>query len=369
MKFSTSVRVISAWCLAFGLMASAQAQSDPALKDSRPDRYVVQKGDTLWSIASRFLKEPWRWPDLWRMNKDQIRNPHRIYPGDVIVLDSSGSSPQLRVAQSAASARETIKLSPTARPQALASTEIPSIPAQDIEPFLTKSQIVSEEFFANAARIVKVREPRMVNAERDIVFAWGIDREKAQSWHVYRRGEPLRSLDGEVLGIEAVFLGSAQVEKHAPVSRMVITEANQEIVEGDLLIPAPSATFVNYVPHAPDKDLAGNIIALPRGVHAAGQLQTVTIDLGRTSSLEVGHVLAVYRKGGTMIDPKFEATTPMWKRWVNRLYWPPRPEPTVEIPDDRIGLVFVFRTFDKVAYAMIVENELPIEVGDYLRKP
>ena len=110
-----SITALPALILA-GAASLALAQGDLTLRDNAPDRHVVQKGDTLWSIATKFLKDPWRWPEIWRMNQEQIRNPHLISPGDVLVLDRSVSPPQLRLAEEGVAGRPapagSVKLSP-----------------------------------------------------------------------------------------------------------------------------------------------------------------------------------------------------------------------------------------------------------------
>ena len=126
----------------------AYAADAGALKEDAPDRYIVVPGDTLWSISGRFLKDPWKWPEVWKMNQEQIKNPHRIYPGDVVVLDRSGQEAQLRLIQGqvagAAAAATTVKLSPRTRVEPLKDAAVPAIPPSAIEPFLSRPLVVGE---------------------------------------------------------------------------------------------------------------------------------------------------------------------------------------------------------------------------------
>ncbi len=366
MKSSTAFRPFLACVLALLPYVVTQAADESALRGDRPDRYTVQKGDTLWGISGRFLKEPWRWPELWRMNRDQIRNPHLIYPGNVLVLDKIGDDYRLRMAGD----QETLRVSPQVRVSELDRAPVPSIPAQDIEPWLTRSLVVSEEFFAKAAKIVSARAQKLMLTKGDAVYAFGVDRKSGDQWSIYRRGQPLRAIGArEVLGYEAVFVGTARLDRHADVSRMIIDGVEQEIAVGDFLVPTPAKSVFAYVPRAPERDVYGHVIALPQGVGGVGKPGFVTIDLGADSDIEVGHVLAVFRRGGQMRDPRDFDDPLIFDSKVDQTQYLPLPERYVAFPDDRIGLVFVFRVFDRVAYGFVVDAELPLEVGDIVRTP
>ena len=352
------------------IAASAIAQApEIQLQENHPDRYTVQKGDTLWDISGKFLKQPWRWPELWRMNRDQIKNPHWIYPGDVLVLSRVDGQWQLSVDRPAGA----VRVAPTTRVEPLAAEANPSIPAQDLEPYLTRPLITGPEGLPNAARIVAGRDSRVVRGRGDKVYAVSIDPAAGTQWFLYRPGRVLRSYDSkELLGYEMRFLGTAEVERFGrvgEVSTVTITNAREEIVIGDLLVPAPREELVNYVPHAPDRAVEGRIIDLAGDAHEAGRGAIVTVDRGAGDGLEVGHVLAVYHPQPVMVDPRPYQGGDVTAKG---------PEPTkillpptqyLNIPPERSGLLFVFRVFDRVAYAVVLNTTDPVFPGDVVRKP
>ncbi|MGH8729449.1 MAG: LysM peptidoglycan-binding domain-containing protein, partial [Burkholderiales bacterium] len=192
--------------------AATSYSAEVELTDSPPDRYTVVKGDTLWDISGRFLKKPWRWPEIWQMNKEEIKNPHLIYPGDVIVLDLSGASPRLKLLAGGKSGRETIKLSPTARIENISSQAIPAIPPAAIEPFLSNPLVVEQNGLAHAPRILAPQEDRVSLGAGDKAYVSGLTNDKGNRWQIYRHGKALVDPDShQVLGYEAVYLGDARV--------------------------------------------------------------------------------------------------------------------------------------------------------------
>src|SRR5262249_32383070 len=183
-KSITASLLLSACLLPLLLVSAASQAQEIQLQDNRPDRYTVQKGDTLWDIAGKFLKQPWRWPELWRMNRDQIKNPHWIYPGDVLVLSQVDGQWQLSVDRPAG----VVRVSPTTRVGPLAAEAIPSIPAQDLEPYLTRPLITGPEGLPNAAKIVAGRDNRIARGRGDKVYAVDIDLRAGTQWFLYRPG-------------------------------------------------------------------------------------------------------------------------------------------------------------------------------------
>jgi hypothetical protein len=350
------------------VLASAPGRAqDLRLADNAPSSYTVQKGDTLWDISGRFLRDPWRWPDIWRLNRDEIRNPHLIYPGDVVRLDYVDGQPRLSLASGP---RETLRLSPTARSTPLDREAIPTIPPGDIEPFLTRPLITGPDGLKGAAEIVAGRDRiRIVRGEGDRIYVVGVDSSAGDLWHIYRPVGPMRSLNGkEPLGFEYRFLGSARVERFAEVSTLVVENSLEEILIGDRLVPAPREVIVNYAPHAPSRDVDGRIIATIRDTVEMARGSIVTIDKGANDGIDIGTVLAIYRGVAPIPDPRPNTSEPVFVRFFEQttLYVKPK---FLDVPQERIGLMFVFRVFDRVSYALLLNTTDPVQVGDFIRRP
>ena len=329
----------------------AIAQSDPPaqLAASAPDRYTVVKGDTLWGIAARFLRDPYRWPDVWDPNKDRVKNPHWIFPGDVLVLDRSGRSPRIRLS--------TIKVEPRIRVDDLGFA-ISSIPSGVIEPFLSRPLVVEEGGLANAPKIVAAQEGRVYLARGDLAYVIGNVDPGVPNWSVYRPGQALIDPDTkENLGYEAIYLGVAKLERKTTPMTMRVTDSKLEIGAGDRLIASGNPDILDYIPRAPTTDIQGKVMSVYNATarSEAGSMQIITISRGARDGVERGNVLALYSYGPVVRD-----RTNILARNTGDL---------VKLPDERNGLVFIFRVFDKVSYGLVMTAVQPVKLGDVARKP
>ncbi len=341
-------RIISALLLA--LAASFVQAADPAplqVADNAPDRHIVVPGDTLWGISAKFLKEPWRWPEVWRLNSEQIKNPHRIYPGDVIVLDRDANGrPLLRVAKNN-------KLTPKVYSEKV-EQGIPSIPPNVIEPFISQPLIVDDITVNEGARIVGMQIERVHLGPGDKAFVEGAsDRPNQVLWQIYRPGKPLLDPDSQaLLGYEAFYLGTAEQQQPGEPGVFEIRSFKQEIGRGDRLLPAALPQLVNYAPHKPERETEARVVSIYGGVGTAGRGSVIVLNRGTNAGLEVGHVLALYRN-----------------RMDTFRNWETDKKETVVLPPERYGLIFVFRTFEKVAYALVLNSNGAVDLNDFLRNP
>jgi len=356
-------KIISLICFLLPVLAFAaepENRSDIRLdiRNDAPDRHIVVKGDTLWDISGKFFKDPWKWPHIWGLNKDTIKDPHWIYPGDVIFLDRSSGT--LRIGQPVTSAAEmmaassgsdtdnNVKLSPKMRENPSPHDAIPSIPASAIAPFLTQPLVIEAGQLKDAPALIGAREGRVVLGNDDTGFAKGLPSDKGDQWQIYRPGKTFIDPDtNEVLGIEAIYLGNAEVTHFADVSTVAITHPVQEIYASDRLV-LPSVEAANtYLPRAPESNISARVISVYGGVSQGGQNSVITLNKGARDGLASGHVLALYHKGEVVKNEGKHYT----------------------LPDERYGLVFVFRVFNKVSYALVMQTRLPVQLLDRAYTP
>jgi hypothetical protein len=392
--------------LSLALLLAVPALADTLqLQDNAPDKYVVVKGDTLWDISGRFLKDPWRWPQIWNMNREEIKNPHWIYPGDLIVLDRSGAEPRLSLVKGDQGSLPTVKLSPGMRTTEISDEAIPPIPIRVIHPFLSQPRVVPLGALDDAPFILGSNTDRYVLGTGDDAIATG-GKPGVTRWNVLRPGHALTDpVTGELLGYEVVYLGDARTLVEGAPQKIRITNAVEEILPRDKLVAADDSATFEYIPHAPEKEISGRIISAYGGLTDSGVYQTVVINRGSRDGLEPGHVLAVYREGMAATLTKDQADR---MKWVNEkaagvpdggawLYSDVRclnqyskvtydqaadvrdnfrgtclgedSELAVKMPDTKSGLVMVYRVYDKVSYALIMQSDGPVYLLDSVRNP
>lgn len=356
------------------------------LQKNHPSRHVVVKGDTLWGISGKFLKDAWQWPKVWKMNKSQIKNPHLIYPGDVVYLDTSSGSPRLGLL------RETVTLQPGVREEPLEKEAIPTIAPSVITPFLSKPLVIEAGQLDASPTIIAGQDNRVAMSPGTRIYASKIEENDGLHWHIYRPAKDMIDPETkEMLGTEATYLGDATVTKFGEPATATITKAKEEIFIRDRLVAVPDEILTNFVPHAPDTNIEGRILNIYGGVAEAGQNMVVSINKGVSDGLEPGHVLAIYRHGRVVKDPNFKETPKDEKTKLKELnfdvsrneegkavinFKKPKVENInalepgyIQLPDERVGLLMVFRAFDRVSYALIVQSLESAYVLDSVKTP
>jgi len=351
------------------------------LAPNAPDSYTVKSGDTLWAISGLFLKSPWRWPELWGMNMQEVRNPHRIYPGQQLVLEKINGRATLRMrAQGGLDTppTDTVRVSPRARVASLADASLPTLDPNLLDPFLAEPIILNENTLERAPRIVAAPDVRVLMTRGDRAYARGVTGSPLQlreagmpeEFRVFRNARPLVDpITKAVLGYEAQYLGKASMVRSETVQQVKakngdtnpmpvpatidILAAKEEIRVGDRLLAEPARQVVSYVPRAPEVRIEGAIVSVyGSAVAMAGQNQIVVINKGTADGIESGHVLAVLKDGAQLQDRSQAGERTQ-----------------IKLPNERNGLLMVFRPFEKLSYALILEITDGVEIGDRIANP
>ena len=374
----------TAWAQNFpvtaGQRATAQqvaSQGIPVaeLAPNAPEVYVVKRGDTLWAISGLYLRKPWRWPELWGMNMQSIANPHLIFPGQTLYLDRTGGYARLRSGMPRQP--EDVRISPRTRSDSLADTALPTLQPHLIEPFLVEPQVVDADTLEKAPRIVATVDDRVLMAAGDRVYARG-DMTKPlemapgepRYFGIYRNAVALKDpVTGEILGYEAQFVGKGELvrgesledtpnakggftSEYVPAT-VDILSTREEVRANDRLLPTPARGFLSYVPRAPEQPVSARVVSIYGGsaFANAAQNQVVAINLGRQDGIESGHVLQLLTGGQRIKDTTDEAKS------------------MIKLPSEKNGMAMVFRTFDRVSYALILSVRNQVRVGDTLVNP
>ncbi len=332
-----------------------------ALAANAPESHTVKLGDTLWDVSSVFLTNPWRWPELWGMNKEQIANPHLIYPGQILRLVKGDGRARLEVAGRGAAPLpgapgDSVRLSPQVRDAGgERGPAISSIPNNLIEPFLSQPVVVGANELARYPRIVATQEGRVYLGRGDTAYARGFADDRIDNFHVFRPARPLFDPDDVArkspIAYEAFYLGVARMAKRGEVATLRIQDSKQEIGVGDRLVPIERQPLIAYVPRRPERAVDGRIVSVYGGVNQAGTQSIVTLNRGTREGLEVGHVLALIETGATVQD-----RTASGREFI-------------KLPDERIGEMFVFRVFENISYALIMRVQKAVKVGDRFAQP
>lgn len=362
--------------------AAQVAQSGVPLSELRADApasYTVKPGDTLWDISGMFLKTPWRWPELWGMNLNEIKNPHLIYPGQTLYLDTSSGRARLSTRGPGGDqyGLPTVRLSPRTRVENLGIGALPTLKSHLIEPYLSEPVVVDEQGLNAAPRIVAAQDSRVLLTRGDRAYARGtageplVDNptEKQKAYRVFRNATPLKDpITGEILGYEAQYVGKALLARSESTTETVtaknktqtdivpatidIVFAKEEMRVGDRLLPEPQQALISYVPRAPTAIVDARIVSVyGSAVSNAAQNQVVAINRGSRDGIESGHVLAILKDGARVVDKTDAKRTEL------------------KLPDERNGLLMVFRTFDRVSYGLIMEITSGVRIGDRLVNP
>jgi hypothetical protein len=371
-NFSTvATRIAAAALLSCGALAAARAApatGAPAagFRPDAPDQHVVIKGDTLWDISSTFLSSPWRWPEVWGMNRDEIRNPHWIYPGQVIYFDRAHGRLSLQKpgagGDEADGAATALQMSPQVRTEGLGKDALPAISGTAIEPFLTQPLVVEAKELPGAPRIAASQDGHLYLGKGDKVYVRG-DLKGGTSFQVFRTGTPLRDPDtGDVIAYQSSYLGTVSLQAEArpgvDVHTFVVSNANREMGVGDLLVPAPPTPIRSYAPHPPERQVRARVMSIYGDVTHAAQSQVVAVNKGSLDGLDIGSVLQLYHYGQTVTDPGS-------KGFLGSGY----ARSKIKLPDELFGSLFIFRVFGHVSYGLIMQVTTPVQVGDVANSP
>jgi hypothetical protein len=343
-----------------------------------PDQYTIKSGDTLWAIAGLYLKKPWRWPELWGMNLQEIRNPHLIYPGQVLYLEKKDGRARLTLRPGADGGDlETVRISPRVRVESTGKTPLPTLKNSEIEALLVEPMLMDAMTLSLAPRIVATQEGRVLLSRGDRAYALGNEGQPLmegpglpQDFRVFRNARELRDPQtGDILGYEAEFVGKARLELGQTVdmtpgadgkpqvtvvpATIRIMSARDEIAIGDRLVPVQPRPFISYTPHAPSHPVDARVIAFYGSslVRYAAQSQVVVLNRGTRDGMESGQILSVVRPGRQVVD-----TTG-------------GPRMALQLPDWQVGMVMVFSPFEKASYGLILQVADGVQVGDKLVNP
>jgi len=339
--FSSTAPTVEAPAAAEPVAATPTATAAPRIREDAPLRYVVKQGDTLWQIANRYLLDPWQWPEIWTVN-DKVRNPHLIYPGDVLKLSMLNGRPQLGL--------DVERLRPQVRSLPL-DQAIPTIPLDAIRDFLRGPRLVTLEQMKSAPYLLAFVDAHLIGGEGHLIYVKNLPNEAIPGWALARTGQAYRDPDdGRILGYEATPIGTAEITEFGQPATARLTQTYREARVGDRLLPLEADAFqTDFFPHAPDRRINGRIIAAFDGLSQIGQFQIVAINRGSQHGLEPGHVLQILQGGARVADPYASGK--------------------VQLPDQPAGQMLVFKTTARLSYALVMSVTRPVHRLDKVETP
>jgi LysM repeat protein len=389
----TTLAATAALTFGFGVAAPMLASAQDAatrtmatgsgipLAPNAPDRYTVKKGDTLWDIAKVFLRDPWFWPEIWYVNP-QVKNPHLIYPGDVLALVSMDGRPQVSVAQrgpegaaadAAAAADGTasspqtgpmrsgggVRISPRVRSQPITAA-VTAIPYEAIAAFMRRPSLLTKEQVKTLPYVVGLRDMHLIGGQGNDVYARGLQHaDVGARFNVVHIDEPLRDPENnKVMGYRGLFVGTTTVTAVGNPAKLSADKTDRELLRGDKFFPEEVAVATDFIPHPVADNVHGSIMAV-EGVWIAGRYNVVAINRGTKQGIEAGHVLAISQKGEKVADH--------YANGGKESYW--SMGHNVKLPNERAGLVMIFKAYDRMSYGLIMEATHPVRVGYLVDAP
>jgi LysM repeat protein len=339
---------------------SAPAETSIALAPNAPKSYTVKRGDTLWGIASTFLRDPWLWPEVWYINP-QVANPHLIYPGDTLALAyGRDGKPIIRLEQGGAA-----RLDPRLRSSPLDGA-IPTIPYSAIAAFLSRPSVLTNEQIRTAPHVVAFRDEHVVAGTGHEVYITDLKATPNSRFSVVHVGDPLRDPDdNKIVGYQGIYTATALVAQPGDPTKALLIDTDRETILGDKVLAADQDVPLNFMLRAPRNDVHGRIISVIDGTQAIGQYQVVVINRGKRHGIDAGVVLAIDTAGKTVHDAYGrKSKIGDFLGGVGTSF-----SKKVKLPDERAGTLLVFKSYDRVSYGLIVGANNVIHVQDVVHNP
>jgi hypothetical protein len=334
----------------------ATASRIPLAPDA-PEQYVVKPGDTLWDISKVFLRDPWYWPEIWHINP-QVQNPHLIYPGDVLTLTYVDGQPRLSVAQRGSGVT---KLEPQVRSEPL-SRAVTAIPYHIVASFMGRPTILDKDQVRTAPYLVAMRGGHLIGGAGNEVYVRGLkDATPESRYSIVHVGEPLRDPEtNDVLGYNGLYVGAGPLLTAGDPAKLMLTESTREALQGDKVFPQDVDVPLDFVPHVPDTDVDAAVITV-QDMTVVGQYQVVALNRGARDGLEPGHVLGVYQLGEKVRDTYSKGGLSAGRKAAIAR--------NVKLPDEQAAVVMIFKAYDRMSYALVMEAQNEIRAGDRARIP